>query len=84
MGSSNTGQKYLMGHTNAQVFRKEIIVEAHDWGMRQAIEATDDAMLVERIGQPVFLLEGERTNIKITVPEDILLAEALLRDGRAC
>ena len=39
-------------------------------------------MLVERIGKPVFLLEGERTNIKITVPEDILLAEALLRDGR--
>ncbi len=67
-----------------QVFRKEIIVEAHEWGVRQAIEATDDAMLVERIGQPVFLLEGERTNIKITVPEDILLAEALLRDGRAC
>jgi 2-C-methyl-D-erythritol 4-phosphate cytidylyltransferase len=66
-----------------QVFRKEIIVEAHHWGVRQAIEATDDAMLVERIGQPVFLLEGERTNIKITVPEDILLAEALLRDGRA-
>jgi 2-C-methyl-D-erythritol 4-phosphate cytidylyltransferase len=66
-----------------QVFRKEIIVEAHDWGVRQAIQATDDAMLVERIGQPVFLLEGERTNIKITVPEDILLAEALLRDGRA-
>jgi 2-C-methyl-D-erythritol 4-phosphate cytidylyltransferase len=66
-----------------QVFRKEIIVEAHDWGTRQAIEATDDAMLVERIGQPVFLLEGEGTNIKITVPQDILLAEALLRDGRA-
>ena len=66
-----------------QVFRKEIIVEGHDWGARQAIEATDDAMLVERIGQPVFLLEGERTNIKITVPEDILLAEALMRDGRA-
>ena len=60
-----------------QVFRKEVIVEAHDWGVRQAIEATDDAMLVERIGKPVFLLEGERTNIKITVPEDILLAEAL-------
>ena len=67
-----------------QVFRKEIIVEAHDCGVRQAIEATDDAMLVERIGHPVFLLEGERTNIKITVPEDILLAEALLGDGRVC
>jgi 2-C-methyl-D-erythritol 4-phosphate cytidylyltransferase len=65
-----------------QVFRKEVIREAHDWAVRQAIEATDDAMLVERIGKPVFLIEGERTNIKITVPEDVLLAEALLRDGR--
>jgi len=65
-----------------QVFRREIIVEAHHWGKRQAIEATDDAMLVEQMGQPVFLLEGERTNIKITVPEDFLLAEALLREGR--
>ena len=67
-----------------QVFRKEVITEAHDWGLRQAIEATDDAMLVEGIGKPVFLLEGERTNIKITMPEDIVLAEALLRDGRVC
>ena len=65
-----------------QVFRKEIILEAHDWGMREAIDATDDAMLVERIGRPVFLLEGEATNIKISVPEDILLAEALIRDRR--
>ena len=48
------------------------------------MEATDDSTLVEQIGKPVFLLEGERTNIKITVPEDLLLAEALLRDGRAC
>jgi 2-C-methyl-D-erythritol 4-phosphate cytidylyltransferase len=64
-----------------QVFRKEVIVEAHDWGLRQAIEATDDAMLVEGIGKPVFLLEGERTNIKITVPEDVLLAEALVGRG---
>jgi len=67
-----------------QVFRKEVITEAHNWGSRQAIEATDDAMLVEGIGKPVFLLEGERTNIKITMPEDIVLAEALLGDGRVC
>ena len=67
-----------------QVFRKEVITEAHNWGLCQAIEATDDAMLVEGIGKPVFLLEGERTNIKITMPEDIVLAEALLGDGRVC
>jgi 2-C-methyl-D-erythritol 4-phosphate cytidylyltransferase len=64
-----------------QAFRKEIILAAHDWGARQAIEVTDDAMLVERIGRPVLLLEGERTNLKITVPEDVLLAEALLGNG---
>lgn len=65
-----------------QVFRKEIILEAHDRGMQEAIEATDDAILVERIGRPVFVLEGERTNIKITVPEDVLLAESFIRNGR--
>ena len=65
-----------------QVFRKEVIMEAHDWGVRQAIEATDDAMLVEGVGKPVFLLEGERTNIKITVAEDVSLAETLLGKGR--
>jgi 2-C-methyl-D-erythritol 4-phosphate cytidylyltransferase len=65
-----------------QAFRKEVIVEAHNRGRGQVIEATDDAMLVEQMGQPVFLLEGERTNLKITIPEDILWAEALLREGR--
>ena len=67
-----------------QVFRKEIIVQAHDLGDRHPMEATDDSTLVEQMGKPVFLLEGERSNIKITVSEDLLLAEALLRDGRTC
>jgi 2-C-methyl-D-erythritol 4-phosphate cytidylyltransferase len=64
-----------------QVFRKELIVEAHGVGSHQPFDATDDATLVEQMGKPVFFLEGERTNIKITVPEDVLLAEALLREG---
>jgi 2-C-methyl-D-erythritol 4-phosphate cytidylyltransferase len=65
-----------------QVFRKELIIEAHRAGSHQPFDATDDATLVEQMGKPVFFLEGERTNIKITVPEDVLLAEALLREGR--
>lgn len=40
--------------------------------------ATDDAQLVERIGCPVSLVRGSRDNLKITYPEDLLLAEALL------
>ena len=64
-----------------QVFRTEIIRKAYDQAEQEGAKATDDAMLVERLGISVILLEGERTNIKITVPEDLLFAEALLRDG---
>jgi 2-C-methyl-D-erythritol 4-phosphate cytidylyltransferase len=39
-------------------------------------------MLVERLGKPVFIIDGERTNFKITVPEDVWLAESLIREGR--
>jgi 2-C-methyl-D-erythritol 4-phosphate cytidylyltransferase len=65
-----------------QAFRKELIVEAHERASREAIEATDDAMLVEAIGKPVFVLEGGRENMKITTPEDVWLAESLIREGR--
>jgi len=65
-----------------QGFRKQWIVEAHDRAAREAFEATDDAMLVERIGKPVFVVDGESTNIKITTPEDVWFAEALLRQKR--
>ncbi len=64
-----------------QVFQRQVIVAAHESAARQGLEATDDAMVVERMGQPVFVVEGERTNFKITVPEDLLLAEALIRAG---
>lgn len=64
-----------------QVFRTEIIREAYDQAERERVEATDDAMLVERLGKRVALLEGHATNIKITLPEDLLFAEALLREG---
>jgi 2-C-methyl-D-erythritol 4-phosphate cytidylyltransferase len=40
---------------------------------------TDDAALVERLGISVMVIEGTRTNLKITTPEDLLLGEALLR-----
>jgi len=65
-----------------QAFRTEIILEAYGRAQRDGAEATDDAMLVERLGRPVLVLRGERTNIKITVPEDLLFAEALLRERR--
>jgi 2-C-methyl-D-erythritol 4-phosphate cytidylyltransferase len=65
-----------------QVFKRELIVEAHARAEQEGVKATDDAMLVERLGHPVFVVEGERTNFKITVPEDVWLAETLIRKGR--
>jgi 2-C-methyl-D-erythritol 4-phosphate cytidylyltransferase len=65
-----------------QAFRKELIVEAHERASREVVEATDDAMLVEAMGKPVFVLEGGRNNMKITTPEDVWLAETLMREGR--
>jgi 2-C-methyl-D-erythritol 4-phosphate cytidylyltransferase len=59
-----------------QVFRTEIIQAAH-----RAIhdEATDDATMVERIGATVIGYSGDRRNLKITTPEDLDIARALLR-----
>src|SRR5262245_59691397 len=65
-----------------QVFRRDLIVTAHEQAEKDGSQVTDDAMVVERTGTPVFVLEGERTNLKITVPEDVWLAEMLIREGR--
>lgn len=65
-----------------QAFRVEIIREAYIRAAREGTQATDDAALVERTGKSVALLEGHRTNIKITVPEDLVFAEALLCEER--
>lgn len=66
-----------------QVFSAPIIRQAHERAAAEGIEATDDAALVERIGSPVYVIEGERTNFKITLAEDLVFAEALIRTGGA-
>ena len=43
---------------------------------------TDDASLVERLGVPVKVVTSDYRNIKITTPEDLLIVEAFLREGR--
>jgi 2-C-methyl-D-erythritol 4-phosphate cytidylyltransferase len=43
--------------------------------------ATDDAALIERYGGTVKIVMGSYRNIKITTPEDILIAEAMLKGG---
>ncbi len=64
-----------------QAFMRDLLLEAHDRADREGFEGTDDASLVERLGHPVRLVRGDYSNIKITTPEDLLLAQALLAAG---
>jgi 2-C-methyl-D-erythritol 4-phosphate cytidylyltransferase / 2-C-methyl-D-erythritol 2,4-cyclodiphosphate synthase len=63
-----------------QAFQRNILKAA----LASNRDATDEAALAERAGYPVRLVEGEASNIKITVPDDLLLAEAIARarDGQ--
>jgi len=79
---STPDRKALWEIQTPQAFRRELIVEAHDRAVREGFTATDDAMLVERMGKPVWVIDGEKTNLKITLPEDLWLAEAMIREGR--
>jgi 2-C-methyl-D-erythritol 4-phosphate cytidylyltransferase len=59
-----------------QVFRSEVIREAHATALAEGFVGTDDSSLVERIDGRVVLVKGPRNNIKITVPEDRISIEA--------
>lgn len=59
-----------------QVFRADVLRNAYAAEFRPAF--TDDASVVEAAGHPVCLVPGERGNIKLTAPEDFIVAEALL------
>ncbi len=62
-----------------QGFRLSIIRQAHEKAMACGMRATDDASLVEALGHPVHIVEGEPKNIKITTPEDLAVASAYLK-----
>jgi len=61
-----------------QAFRADVLREAHDKARREGLAGTDDAMLVERLGQRVRVVPGLVGNVKITTPEDLQRA----RGGR--
>lgn len=61
-----------------QVFTRELLLEAHRAAARDGYSGTDDASLVERLGHSVKLVPGDYTNIKITTPDDLLLAEKIM------
>ncbi|WP_305044990.1 2-C-methyl-D-erythritol 4-phosphate cytidylyltransferase [Geoalkalibacter sp.] len=61
-----------------QAFPGLLLRAAHEQALAEGFRGTDDASLVERLGRAPVMLEGSYRNIKITTPEDLLLAQAFL------
>lgn len=60
-----------------QTFRSDILLPAFEQVYNFSF--TDEATVVETYGTPVYLIEGEKSNIKVTTPEDMLIAELILK-----
>jgi len=72
-------RKKLWAVQTPQVFERKIIERAYQKAPAD-LTFTDDCALVERIGIPIKIVRGSRTNIKITFPEDIAIASAILEN----
>ena len=58
-----------------QGFQRDLILRAHQFAQQNGISGTDDCFLVEQLGHRVKISDGDYRNIKITTPEDLLIAE---------
>lgn len=70
-------REQLIAVQTPQIFDYNLILECHNKVKENNIKVTDDTMVVETFGHKVFLYDGEYTNIKITTPEDLILARYL-------
>lgn len=66
-----------------QAFVYDIIVAAHAKAAAEQFVGTDDAVLVERSGAPVRIVEGSYENVKVTTPDDIITVAAWLNSQRS-
>jgi 2-C-methyl-D-erythritol 4-phosphate cytidylyltransferase len=62
-----------------QIFRFETVYTAYEKAKKESFYSTDDSALVERYGGKIKMVMGSYTNIKITTPEDLMIAELFLK-----
>lgn len=65
-----------------QTFRLNKLLEAYEKAYAEGFYATDDAALIERYGGRVKIVMGSYRNLKITTPEDLMVAETFLKEGK--
>lgn len=71
-------RKLLWAVQTPQCFDYALVLRAYEKGLAENIPATDDAELVERLGQEVQIVASDAWNIKVTYPEDLLAVKAIL------
>src|SRR5699024_12843270 len=74
--STHTDRSTVWNVQTPQVFQARLLLDAYQQEEKEIF--TDDASVVECTGENIYLLESEEPNIKITFPQDIVIAESLL------
>jgi len=75
-------RRSLWAAQTPQGFRVDYLLKGHAMAVSEGWDVTDDAALFERLGHPVHIVMGEETNLKITTPSDLPLAERILQHRR--
>lgn len=63
-----------------QVIRPELLRKGFELVRREGLEVTDDVSIIEALGEPVLITSGAYTNIKVTTPDDMSVAERFLEE----
>lgn len=71
---------HVVGVQTPQAFDLELLRRAHANAQAKGLMLSDDGSLVLALDEEVVMVRGERTNIKVTYPEDIMIAEVILRE----
>ncbi len=71
---------HVVGVQTPQAFDLELLRRAHENAQAKGLMLSDDGSLVLALDEEVVTVRGERTNIKVTYPEDLMIAEVILRE----
>jgi 2-C-methyl-D-erythritol 4-phosphate cytidylyltransferase len=77
--TSTPDRAHLWAAQTPQGFRVQLLKDCHEHGREMGWQVTDDAALFELCNVPVKIVMGEETNLKITTPEDLAMAELVLQ-----
>ena len=72
-------RRELVAVQTPQGFKRDILMHAYEKAAEDNFLGTDDSSLVERLGVKIKIVPSEYSNLKITTPEDIFVAETFLR-----